>query len=201
MTLDFRETPLADVAKFIQDFSDINVVLDLEGLDEAGVDPEEPVTLNLRDIPLKSSLKLLLGPLDLAYLIKNDVLLITSKDKADSLLETKVYPVADLVIPITNFNSGVGSNGQVGGQQGMGQQGAAGMGNQGAGMGMGSGFGASGNMGELVAAFPVPSPKDFVKSSIQATKTLPRMMKSIGGTVTSRIRRRARIPSEGRWLP
>lgn len=140
ITVDFRETPLDQITKFVQDFAGINVVLDQVGLDEAGVDSEEPVSLQLEDIPLKSALKLMLGPLELAYLIKDDVLLITSKERAESLLVTKVYPVADLVIPITNFNSGVGANGQVGGQ---GMQGGSGLGNSG---GLGSGFG-SGNFG------------------------------------------------------
>lgn len=81
ITFDFRETPLDQITKFVQDFAGINVVLDQIGLDEAGVDSEEPVSLQLDDIPLKSGLKLMLGPLELAYLIKDDVLLITSKEK------------------------------------------------------------------------------------------------------------------------
>lgn len=157
ITFDFRETPLDQITKFVQDFAGINVVLDQVGLDEAGVDSEEPISLQLDDIPLKSGLKLMLGPLELAYLIKDDVLLITSKEKAESLLVTKVYPVADLVIPITNFNSGVGANGQVGGQ---GMQGGSGLGNSG-GLGSGSGFGSGnfGNSGGGGRGFPRVSSK------------------------------------------
>ena len=157
ITFDFRETPLSDVAKFVQDFAGINVIVDQEGLDEAGVDADEPVTLNLQDIPLKSSMKLLLGPLDLAYLIQDDVLLITSKEKAESILVTKVYPVADLVIPIANFNSGVGSNGQQGGG-GLGQQGGGGLGGGGFGNAGGGGAGL-GNQGGGGRGFPRPISK------------------------------------------
>jgi len=153
ITFDFKETPLDQIAKFVQDFAGINVVLDQIGLDEAGVNSDEPVSLQLEDIPLKSAMKLMLGPLELAYLIKDDVLLITSKEKAESLLVTKVYPVADLVIPITNFNSGVGSNGQVGGQ-GM-QGGQSGFGNTGGG---GTGLG-TGNIGGGGRGFPRPLSK------------------------------------------
>jgi tetratricopeptide (TPR) repeat protein len=126
ITIDFKETPLRQVIDILKEFVGTNIVLDLQGLDEAGVDPEEPITLSLTDIPLRSALALMLEPLELAHVVRNDVLQITSQLSAESQLETRVYPVADLVIPIANFNGGgVGLNGQVNGGQGQtGNQGA-----------------------------------------------------------------------------
>ena len=37
---------------------------------------------------------------DLTYIVDNEVLLITTEDEADKRLQVKVYPVADLVLPI-----------------------------------------------------------------------------------------------------
>jgi general secretion pathway protein D len=143
LTLDFREQPLQQVVDFIKDFTGVNVVLDLNGLDIAGVDPDEPVTLALTDIPLKSALKLLLEPLELTYLIKNDVLLITDAEDTGAELSTKVYPVADLVIPIVD-SSGGGPG--IGGGGGFGGGGGGGIGGAGGGFG-GGGGGLSGGGG------------------------------------------------------
>ena len=41
----------------------------------------------------------MLRKLSLTYLIKGGVLLITTPEEAENQLETKVYPVADLVLP------------------------------------------------------------------------------------------------------
>ena len=46
----------------------------------------------------------MLGAMDLTYIIKDEVLLITTKEKADTELVTKAYPVADLVIPIRSMH-------------------------------------------------------------------------------------------------
>ena len=48
-------------------------------------------------------MRLMLGALELTYVIKDEVLLITTKEKADAELVTKAYPVADLVIPIRSM--------------------------------------------------------------------------------------------------
>jgi hypothetical protein len=54
------------------------------------------MTFQVRDVPLKSGLELALRQSgELAYLVKNDVLLITSKDVAESTMETHVYQVAE----------------------------------------------------------------------------------------------------------
>ncbi len=136
-TVDFKETSLLEFVETLKAYTGTNVVLDQAGLDEVGVDPDEPITLKLDEVPLKSVLKLALEPLELIYIIRNDVLMITSQTAAEEQLETRVYPVADLVIPIANFNGGgVGLNGQVNtAQQGQGQPGGLNQPNRGDGLG------------------------------------------------------------------
>jgi hypothetical protein len=58
------------------------------------------VTKHLKDISLRSALKVMLDELQFTYVIRNGVLLITTptKAKTDEFLETRVYPVADLVL-------------------------------------------------------------------------------------------------------
>jgi hypothetical protein len=98
--LDFADQPLTDVIDYLKQRHDIEIQLDQKALTDAGVGTDTPVTRSIKGITLRSALKLLLSELDLTYLIRNEVLMITSKTEAESMLTTKVYPVADLVIPI-----------------------------------------------------------------------------------------------------
>ena len=69
---------------------------------------------------LRSALNLLLvDDLQLRYVVHNEVLLITSPAKAESdeYMTTKVYPVADLVLPIKDFGF-MGGFGGMGGMMG-----------------------------------------------------------------------------------
>jgi hypothetical protein len=143
--LDFSETPLRDVIAQIQDSQGIPVQIDAKALEDAGLDLEAPITRNVSGISLRSALRLLLGDLDLTYLIKDEVLLITTKDKAAENLVVKVYPVADLVMPVNPssgmnpFQTGGGLGGAGGVNSGMGGMGGGGMGGMGGG-GMGGGM-------------------------------------------------------------
>ncbi|HJN67817.1 MAG TPA: hypothetical protein QF761_16535, partial [Pirellulales bacterium] len=61
------------------------------------------VTIDLsQEISLRSALNLILGPLHLDYVIKNEVLKITSEQLRGRIVYSKTYNVADLVLPIPN---------------------------------------------------------------------------------------------------
>ncbi|QDU62898.1 Type II secretion system protein D precursor [Planctomycetes bacterium Pan216] len=143
--IDFQDTTLRDAVEFLQDSTGVNIVLDQNGLDILGLDPDVPVTLSLQGVSLKSALRLILKPMELTFLIQDEVLLITDAQETGSELVTRVYPVADLVIPIIDFNSGgIGLAGSLGG--GNAGQGALGGGGQGGG-GLGGGGGGFGGGG------------------------------------------------------
>ena len=62
------------------------------------------MTKSLKGGSLKSALRLMLRDLGLAYVIRDDVLLITTTDVADFTLTTKSYDVADLVVYLDQHN-------------------------------------------------------------------------------------------------
>jgi len=100
----FRQRPLADVIDELRKLTGVNIHLDQKGLDEEGVSSDTPITIDLTsDISLKSALKLILEPLHLSYVIKDEVLKITSEQLRDGEVYFVTYNVADLVIPIPNF--------------------------------------------------------------------------------------------------
>ncbi len=104
VSLRFNETPLAEVMEYLARVANVNLHLDQQGLSDEGVNPNTPVTINLTgDIQLKSALNLILQPLRLSYVIKDEVLKITSEHARDGEVVVLTYNVADLVIPIPNF--------------------------------------------------------------------------------------------------
>jgi hypothetical protein len=153
--LNFQETPLRDVINQLKDKYDIPILADKKAFEDAGLDLDTTVvTQNVSGISLRSALRLLLGDIDLTYLIKDEVMLITTKDKAAENLVIKVYPVGDLVMPLS---AGGGVNPfQTGG--GMGGAGGVNSG-QGAGGGMGGGMGGGGMGGGM---FQISDARDRV---------------------------------------
>ena len=89
--LDMVDTPLEEVVNFLQDDYEIAIQLDLPALEENGLGPDEPVTINLYNISLRSALRLMLKSLNLTYVIRDEVLMITTPEEAESLLITCVY--------------------------------------------------------------------------------------------------------------
>jgi hypothetical protein len=94
---DFTETPLADVVDYFKNHHHIEIQLDLKALQDEAIDSSVPVTRSLKSINLKSALRLVLSPLNLTYIIRDDVLLITSRTEADADTPTRIYQVHDLL--------------------------------------------------------------------------------------------------------
>ncbi len=138
--LDFAEQPLADVVEYLKERHGIEIQLDVKALTDAGLGSDTPITRNLKGISLRSALRLMLSELDLTYVIRDEVLSITSKTEAENLLSTRVYPVADLVVPIPAPRAGGFGGGSGGGLLGGGGLGGGGLGGGGFGAGGGGGF-------------------------------------------------------------
>ena len=125
-TVEFLDLPLEDAITFLREYHNINIILDKATLADEGVAIDQPVTLKLAGVTFRSVLKLLLEPAQLTYVIEDEVMKITTSAKAGEKLQTRVYPVGDLVIPIITPRAGMGGMGMMGGGMG--------------GMGMGGGM-------------------------------------------------------------
>ena len=98
VTFDFSDATLADVVDFLRDFTGVNIVLDTPALEEEGIGSSTAVNMKLAGVSLRSALRLILDPIGLTYLVKDDVIVITSQTQVAGELRTRVYPVADLVV-------------------------------------------------------------------------------------------------------
>lgn len=95
-TVDFQETALEDALVFLHNFHDIPIWVDKSSLEEQGVALDGMVSAKLDNARLESVLRLLLKPLQLDFLVEDDVLKITTATTAADTLFTRTYPVRDL---------------------------------------------------------------------------------------------------------
>ena len=151
--MEFIEQSLNDVIAELQDVYEIPIQFDTSALNDVAISTDTEVTINISNVTLRSALNLMLKQpdlQDLTYVIDEEVLLITTKDVADETLKVKVYPVADLVLPIENLGivggaqGGGGGIGGGGGGGGFGGGGGGGFGGGGGGGGFGGGGGGGG---------------------------------------------------------
>ena len=90
----FTDTPLEEAVKYLEDLHSIEIWVDKESLTADGINTDSPVNLNMSGVSLDSALNLMFEPLQLDYVIKNEVMVITTKLKAEELMETRVYNLA-----------------------------------------------------------------------------------------------------------
>lgn len=148
--LEYDQEQLDIIMDEIEEEYDIPIVFDKAALDEVAISPESEVSVSLRNVSLRSAMNIMFkepGLEDLTYVIDDEVLLITTQDAADQTLKVKVYPVADLVLPVETppliggGGGGGGLGGGGGGGGGLGGGGGGGLGGGGGGLGGGGGGG------------------------------------------------------------
>ena len=104
VSLSFNNAPLRDVLDELSNLAQVNMHLDPLGLAEEAVMVDTPISIEVRnEIMLKSALHLILEPLHLDFVIKDEVLKITSEQLTAGEVITETYSVADLIVPIPNF--------------------------------------------------------------------------------------------------
>ncbi len=96
---DFQGTPLIDVMDYVADKYHLQVKFDRSVLKDVGIDLTTAlITFSAKDVSLRSALRLMLAPLGLAAIVKDEVLLVTSRAKAETTFETRLYDVRDLIL-------------------------------------------------------------------------------------------------------
>ena len=95
--INFEETPLSEVCRALGEQLKIPVILDFAAIDDMGIDPETPITCSMKDVRARSWLDFQLEWFDLTWMIRGEVLLVTTREQAECDLTTHVYDVTDLV--------------------------------------------------------------------------------------------------------
>jgi len=95
--MEFNETPFRDVIAGFRQVAGIDVLIDRRGLEDAGLDLDTPITARLpAGLPLATALDVALRGADLAWIVRDDLLEITTSEGAQERLFVHVHDVADL---------------------------------------------------------------------------------------------------------
>lgn len=96
ISCDLVDEPLRDVVAFLSLSAAIQIVIDTDALTSEGIATDTPVTRNLNGLTLRSVVNLTLRPLYLTVIPRDEVLLVTTLNKAKEHRITRTYPVSDL---------------------------------------------------------------------------------------------------------
>ena len=103
----FDRATLVDVIETLRDMSKANLHVNWRALEAINVTRETPISLELRNAPLRQVLRMVLIEASaeglLTFYHEDGVVEITTRELADQKLITKVYPVRDLVLHVPDF--------------------------------------------------------------------------------------------------
>lgn len=98
---------LTDALDFLRDTTGANVHVNWKALEAAGVAKDTPITTRLTNIPLRKALTYVLAEADAAntitWYLDGGVIEVTTRELADKVMITRVYPVDDLLVEVPDF--------------------------------------------------------------------------------------------------
>ncbi len=139
-TVDFTDMPLKDVLKFFETVLDANFHVNWKALEQGGVSPDTPVTLNLKHISVARAMDLALGDINAArekldrvyWILDRGVVLISTGTDFNRTMITRVIDAGTSMMVVPDFeaprisiqdaaktNSGTGNGGGNGGGMGL----------------------------------------------------------------------------------
>lgn len=95
-SVDWTDKSFEEAVNDLEAQHGVEIWLDKQAMQDQGIDTEQQVTLKMKDISLRTCLRLTLEPLGLVYVIEDEVMKITSQVAHGTKMTTRVYPVGDL---------------------------------------------------------------------------------------------------------
>jgi len=96
---DFVQVRLTDAIEYLKDLHDVEIQFDRYALAQEGLGTDIPITRKLKGISLRSALQLILRDFGLTYVVEDEVILITTQQRAKKMRKTRVYGIGDLMLP------------------------------------------------------------------------------------------------------
>src|SRR5262249_18430376 len=107
VTLDFHKTPLRDVVRDISRLIGAPVHIHEKNREEPSASPARPIAAKFSAAPARVQFARLLDPLDLAFDVRDDWIVITTPEDVEAYPKTRIYDVRALV----NTTTGIFRNG------------------------------------------------------------------------------------------
>ncbi len=90
-SLRFPDTPLNEALRVLSEAMNVPIIIDRVALEGLGLTSDTPITISLEDVSMRSMLQLMLRDLELTYMIKDEVILITTVEFAEKNPTLKTY--------------------------------------------------------------------------------------------------------------
>jgi len=99
--IDKNNAPLSDVLKSLSKAMNQPIILDKATMQDSGIDQSTVTTVSPgTTVSARTALKMALANHGLTYVIKENRIHVVTRDKAASMMETRVYYIGDLVTPL-----------------------------------------------------------------------------------------------------
>ena len=102
LSIDFTNAKLEEAIAYFQEFSGLNFHLDASARAKDGEDVVR-VTMKLKDVSMKTALKLILNPRDLGCVYRDGVIVVAAKSRLGSETVTRVYDIRDVLSTLQDF--------------------------------------------------------------------------------------------------
>lgn len=141
---EFDATPVRDALQYLSEVAEVPILIDRRRIEEAGVEFDGKINFTVKagDVSFRTALEMILSEVDLIYLVREGVIVVTTRSEEPQQYEVRVYPCSDLLaagIPqVAAAEGGEGSSLPMAGTAPPGAVPAAG-----AAVPMGAGFGAA----------------------------------------------------------
>src|SRR5690349_2742334 len=103
VSVDFTNQTLEEAIAFLRDFTGLNILVDAEVYKTQSED-QLKITLKVKELALKSVLKLMLNSRDLTAMYKEGVVLVVPRGKIDKAVSLQLYDVRDLLVKLQDFS-------------------------------------------------------------------------------------------------
>jgi hypothetical protein len=95
-SVEFTEVPLTEALSFLSELHSVPILMDTQALEDNGITADTPVKLVLKDRTLSKILDLMLNDLGLTYILRDNVICVTTRPDAADQLTWVVYNISDL---------------------------------------------------------------------------------------------------------
>lgn len=98
LSVEVADQPLSEYMASLADQLKIQVIFDTAALRDATIDPSTtPVGLVLKNVRGKTLLSFVLGEHNLTYIVRDGILMVTTTDKANAQLTTRIYDCREIL--------------------------------------------------------------------------------------------------------
>jgi hypothetical protein len=97
LSVAFRNSRFEDVIQYLQTATGLPIIVLKSAMEDAAVTYDTPVTLQVKNVSVRSILRKILGDLGLAYVIKDEAVQVVTPQQAREMMVVRVHYIGDLL--------------------------------------------------------------------------------------------------------